>query len=912
MVHLLVCGILTMAASAVAQPAQTGRIVGEIIDQANGFPLPGVTIEGPNNRVVVSDLDGKYAIDLPPGSQTVRFVMDGYATQTVTVSVVPGRPATVDVALPLGRFAETVVVSGTSLTEDTSSAEAALAARRTASAISDNLGAQELKANSDSSAAAGLQRVTGLSVVGDGFTFVRGLGERYSNTTLAGATIPSTQPERRVISLDLFPAALLDSVSVVKSYTPDRPSEFAGGLVEIIPLKISNRPILDVSYSIGANSQTLGDPVLDYSGSGTDWLAYDDGRRALPADFPTRRVIRGGIYTPEVGLLRSELEDIGESFENLWSPQSVDGKANQSWSAVAGNRWGKFGLIASLSQSYRGHYQEEAQNYYRLEAAGLSPFSEYEYRVGSNTATLAGTASAAYQFTSNNRLAFQFFSTSSGQRETRTFEGFNADADSDLRNSRLLWVEENVKTSQLTGDHLFPALATSRLEWRGSYSRSNRDEPDIREVLYEFEESIDEYILADESQSGFRMFNDLTEDSVDLGVSWSAFFRGVSGSAAMVKFGPSYTRRERDFSSRRFRYVPIDNTGLDLTLTPEQLFTEANIGPKFEFREETRATDTYNADQTTTAFFGMIDLPISGAWRLVGGARVERFEQHVDTFNPFSLALFGDAELVSAAIEETDVFPSANLVYAVRPDQNIRIGVSQTVNRPEFRELAPFEFTDIVGGRAVIGNPELRRSLVRNYDVRWEWFPGAREVLAASFFVKSFDDPIERFVEPTAQLRTSFTNADSARNLGLELEARKELSSHFLIGANYTFVDSEVTLTPFQTNVLTSLQRPLTGTSRNIVNLMGEARFADTTLRLLYNYFGDRILDVGAFELPDIYEQGRGTFDLALVQRIARMNLRFSLDNITNDRIEYTQGGLIQRAFDYGRTFAFHVGYSLF
>jgi outer membrane receptor protein involved in Fe transport len=907
----LLAALLALGAPALAQtPASRGRIVGQVIDQTNGSTLPGVTIEAPDNVVVVTDLDGRFAIDLPAGTQSLRFVLSGYADQTITVSVGTGRPTAVDVALSLNRFEETVVVRGTAINDDTSSQEAALAARRAAPVISDNLGAQELRTNSDANAAAGLQRVTGLSVVGNGFTFVRGLGERYSNTTLAGAAIPSTQPERRVVALDIFPAGLLDSVSVVKSYTPDRSAEFAGGLVEIVPLKIANRPIFDASYAVGGNSQTLGAAVLDYPGGGSDWLARDDGRRDLPAGFPSERVIRGGIYTPEVGMLRSDLEPLGERFENLWSPRRADGRANQNWSTVFGNRWGRFGLIASLTQSYRNHHQEEVQNYYRLEESALSPFSEYDYRVSENKATLAGTATAAYQFTRNNRMALQYFSTSTGQREARTFEGFNSDAGRNLRNSRILWVEENLNTTQLTGDHVFPALSMSRLDWRGSYSRSNRDEPDLREMLYE--EIGGAFQLADESQSGLRMFNDLTEDSADFAVAWTTFLTNWAGAPTMVKFGPSYTQRERDFSSRRFRFIPISTTGLDLTQAPEQLYTPANIGPRFELREETRSTDTYEADQTVAALFGMVDVPLASAWRVIGGVRIERFEQRVNTFDPFSLQLFGDPQAIRASSADTDVFPSANLVYAIRPDQNIRFGISQTVNRPEFRELSPFEFTDIVGGRAVIGNPGLTRALVQNYDVRWEWFPGAEEVFATSFFVKTFEDPIERFVEPTAQLRTSYTNAESARNVGVEIEARKRLSSIFFVGANYTYVDSEITLTPFQTNVLTSLTRPLSGTSENIINAMAEARLGGTTVRLLYNYFGDRILDVGSLGLPDILEAGRGTFDLALSHRFDRLNLRFSLDNLTDAPIEFTQGGELQRGYNYGRVFALQFGYSLF
>jgi TonB-dependent receptor len=447
-------------------------------------------------------------------------------------------------------------------------------------------------------------------------------------------------------------------------------------------------------------------------------------------------------------------------------------------------------------------------------------------------------------------------------------------------------------------------------------ARADRDEPDLRETLYQGSitaaPAARTFLLADESQSGFRMFNDLNEDAYDFALDWSTLFTNWAGLPTQIKVGPHYTRRERDFSSRRFRLIPIDVRGVDLTQSPEQLFTPANIGPVFELREETRSTDTYTAEQDTLGVYGMIDIPLRHEWRVIGGLRVERFEQHVDTFDLFDTDVDDELDVIQARIEETDVFPSANLVYAVRPDQNLRFGFSQTVNRPEFRELAPFEFTDIVGGRSVVGNPDLTRSLIQNYDVRWEWFPGAEEVVAASFFYKNFNEPIERFVEPTAQLRTSFQNAESARNVGIELEARKLVATGLFVGANYTFVDSSITLTPSQTNVLTTLERPLAGTSENLFNGFVEGRVGNLTARVLLNYFDDRIVDVGSLGLPDIFEKGRATVDVVAQYRVRRIALRFAADNLSDEPVEYTQGGEPQRTFKYGRTFSFQLGFSAF
>lgn len=916
LVCLLLASITLMPSAAAAQQAAGApglvRVTGRILDAVNAQPLPGVTVTiDATAETVVTDMDGRYALRLPSGTHTLRVTMNGFEPKALSVVVEDGRSLELTTSLAIAGYTEDVTVTAGLQDGVTSSASAQLMMRRLAPAISDNMGASEMRQNADSTAASALQRVTGLSVVDSQYVFVRGLGERYSSTTLNGALIPSTEPERRVVSLDMFPAGLLDSVSVVKAYTPDRSAEFAGGLVEIMPSRLPNRPMLNLSVEGGLNDLTFGKNAFDYSGGGTDWLARDDGRRGLPAAIPSERVIRGGIFTPELGFSRAELEQFGESFENLWEPTSGDGRANSTWNAVYGNRWGGFGVLASFNQGQRAQRRDEEQTYYRVEeGAGLTPFSEYDYAAYDVKSSWASVLNMGYQFTTDHRLSFQGFSSNSGSRETRQFEGFNADAGRDLRNTRLLWIEENLLSGQVTGEHLLPGLSNSRVEWHASTSRSNRDEPDIRETLYEEIGGV--FRLADESQSGFRMFNDLDEDAIDVGVNWSTSFTNWKGLPAMIKAGPQYTRRQRDFSSRRFRFIPVNTAGLDLTQSPSQLFSAANIGPRFELREETRATDFYDAEQTIAGAYGMVDLPLSNTFRLVGGVRVERFDQRVDTFDLLDTDVDDELDVISARIEETDLFPSLNTVWAVRPNQNVRFGFSQTVNRPEFRELAPFEFTDIVGGRAVVGNPELTRALIQNYDARWEWFAGPEEVFAVSGFYKNFNDPIERFVEPTAQLRTSFQNAESARNIGLELEGRKLMTPAFLVGANYTYVDSSVTLSPSQTNVLTSLERPLSGTSENLFNGFVEGRAGAFSARLLMNYFGDRIADVGSLGLPDILEKGRTTVDLAAQYRFRRFNIRFSADNLSDQAIEYTQGGQPQRVFKVGRTLAFQLGFSAF
>jgi hypothetical protein len=908
--------LAVMMASVIGAGAQTpmGKVAGRVLDNISASPLPGVTIEVVGTQqTTVTDLDGRYSLDLPFGRHQIKVTLSGFAEKTIAVELTNATVKTVNVTLPLAGFTDEVTVTGQITEADTSSAATQLLERRRATTINDNMGSDEMKSNADSSAASALQRVTGLSVVDNSYVFVRGLGERYSNTSLGGAILPSTEPERKVVARDMFPASLLYNVQVVKTFTPDRSAEFAGGMVELNLTKLPSRPSFDLSFSGGINSQAYGKSILDHDGGDRDWLGLSNDSRALPSAFPARRVIRGGIFTPDVGVDGATLEALGESLPNSWTPQTTDGRPYAGFSFSFGNRFGNLGVSASLTQSYKQDYQEESQVYYASTGGTtLQPFSSYNYRVGTTRGSLAGLANLSYQFTSNHRMSVQGFSTNKGKRETRTFDGYNDDAGRDFRNSRLLWQEENLQTVQATGEHFFPSASNSRLDWRATIARSNRDEPDIREVLYEKLPSASTYALADESQSGLRMWNDLTEDAIDLSLNWTVAFSGPQGLPALFKFGPAYTKRERDFNSRRFRFIPTNIVRFDTTQSPEEIFSAANIGERYELREETRETDSYDAEQRVIAGYGMIDLSLSTKARFIAGARVENFRQTVDTFDLFGTDLFGDPDIIRGEIRETDIFPAANFVYAARNNQNVRVGFSQTVNRPEFRELAPFEFTDIVGGRAVVGNPNLTRSLIRNFDLRWEWFGDADEVISASAFFKQFANPIERVVEATSQLRTSFDNAKSARNLGLELEARKRLSPEFLVGLNYTFVDSSIELNTSQTGTLTSLERPLSGTSKHIINAMGEVQLPIFTARLLVNRFSDRIADVGSFGLPDIFEEGRTAIDLAVSKSLGRLRLRFSAENLTDPEIRFLQGTQEQRVFKLGRTYMLQIGISAF
>ena len=309
--------LLCSLAAAPAFSQQSGKVAGVVIDQFNAMTLPMAPIEVvETGAVFYTELDGRYSFELPPGPYQLKVTFAGYQEQLVSVNIAAGQTVSLDIAVSMERFSEEVTVTAEAETPQLFTAEAQLVERKKATVISDNLAAEDMRKNADSNAASAMRRVTGLTVVDNQYVFVRGLGERYSNTQLNGSTLPTTEPEKKVVPLDLFPSALIQSVQVQKTYMPDKQGDFTGGLVQIEPLSFPDRQVFDVSLSYGFNTETTFQDFQTYPGGSSDFLGYDDGPRALPSVIPTdQKVVRESIFTE--GFTRPELQTFGRSFANV-------------------------------------------------------------------------------------------------------------------------------------------------------------------------------------------------------------------------------------------------------------------------------------------------------------------------------------------------------------------------------------------------------------------------------------------------------------------------------------------------------------------------------------------------------------------------------------------------------------------
>lgn len=924
------------AASPQTNGDATAVVTGAVLNGMNGQPVRGarLAVEG-TELSVDSDVDGLFRARLSPGTYQLVIRKEGFEAQKITgVELTGGAVKTVSVVLMpragatgggndasreagdgTQTFSEAITVSE----EAAAASEAALLTeRKRAAQISDSIGSEEIGKITGSDAAGVLRRVTGVSLQDNKYAYVRGLGDRYSQTTLNGSKIPSTEFERKVVPLDLFPSDLLDKITVSKSYTVDKPGDFAAGMVELVTREFPPEQTLSISAGLDWNGETTGEPHLEYVGG----LGFSgSGGQPLPETIPSEPLSPRSFFT-EDGFTREELEVFGEALAGPFAPdRQDDAPLGGGFDVAYGNTFGRLGVL--LSATYENDLSTrdgEVRNFFvRNPAGGVREQSNYTLDRSTEEVREAFNANLAYRAGTNHQIQLRSLQTTLSTSEGRLQEGFFADISSNIRDFRGRYQEQEVLNTQLNGNHFLPEAGQGAvLDWRIAFSEATTEE-NLRQALYEEQvRGSGEFVLTDNAQSGFLFFNDLEDELMDAGVNWESFLNldRVQGS---LKGGVAWTDNERDFSGRRLRFIHRNVRPLDLSLPPEELFVPEFIGPNFEIREVTRPTDTYSGNHEIAAAYVQSDLAW-GKWRLIGGVRVEDSDQEVITLDRFTE---GTPPIVSE-VADSDVLPSLSLVYQLHPDTNLRFSASQTVNRPEFRELAPFRFTHIAGGFAVTGNPDLERALIRSLDARWEWFPSGGEVIAASLFFKDFEDPIEAIQLAGAEPVETFANVDGAENLGLELELRRNLAAFFgqrfedfTLIVNYAFVDSEVNLDPEET-VLTNESRSLVGQPDNVVNMILEwdRPESGTTLRLLTNFVDDKVFQAGSFGLPDVIEDSRTTVDVVFLQSLASwvpgLGFKVSGGNLTGEERLWTQGGETFRLYEPGRSVGLSLSYKPF
>ncbi len=931
---LLVLGIVfaSYEVSADNHETQQGiKITGIVVDSDTELPVAAVTIRVADSQIrTTTDETGAFSLELPVGTYKIHASAPFYNTYVVPdlkikVGETPERLRVLLVPQVVKLDAIKMPVQLSQASE-----RGLLEQRMRSSRIEDSISTEEISRLPASSAGDAIKRVTGVSIVGGRYVFVRGLGERYSNTLLNNVEIPSPEPNRRVVPMDIFPASLLASLQTVKTFSPDQPGGFAGGSVQVFTKDFPEALTMSLSMSTGFNTQATGEEGLIYPGGDFDFLGFDDGSRQLPniiedraADVPIRE---RGRFTP-AGFTPAEIQEFGQSFENVWSPERQTLPINQGYKFSLGNSntiFGKqFGYLGVISYGNSHSYDRQVRNAFRIGLnETLSPVTSYDVERTGNEVEWGTVLNTSLRFSPEHRTSLRTLFTHTAEDETRTWEGFNADRNTDMRSTRLRYVERQLFSGQLAGTHNFnfgePALEAPEqpdvsMEWRLTYSRAARDEPDTRENIYE-DRGDGTYTFRDVTQSGSRFFFDLEDDEYNARADWKVRV----GTEGLFKFGGLLRDRARTFDVRRFRFLPADQVDatVNLSESPEILFQSENIAPRvFELRESTRSTDNYLADHNIYSGYMMLDLPLSAKWQVMTGVRLESSDQEVTTYDPFAAT----RKEINANLETLDWLPGLNVTYRLTERMNLRLAASRTITRPDFRELAPFEFTDFVGGRTILGNPDLERTQIDNFDFRWETFPQIGGILAISAFYKRFQKPIEQIVQPQAEVRITYENAEGAHNYGLEIEARQNLGvltdalSKFSINTNAALISSQVVL-PEDVGIQTSSERPLQGQCPYIVNI--SVGFEDPnwgiSSAVAYNIFGRRLSEVGNHGVPDVYEQPRGQLDVSFSRTVAN-HFKFSVSakNLLDPYVHYKIGEATYLEYKLGRSFSFGISYNL-
>ena len=898
--------------------AQNGTIRGTVTDAENGEAMiwATVVIKGTTNGAA-TDIDGKFSISVAPGTYTLVVSYVSFQTKEVKdIEVKPGQVVVQNVKL--GNDAKALDVVVVTAKAERKNEVALLTMRKKSAVVQDGISAQAISRAGDSNAAGAIKRVTGVSVEGGKYVYVRGLGDRYTKTTLNGADIPGLDPNRNTVQMDLFPSNLIDNMVILKTFSPDLPGNFTGGYINITTKDFPDRFTFQASASLGFNDQaTFNSNFLTYSGGGTDFLGFDDGARALPVSRDDRN--------PDIN-----------SFGRDYQVQTKSPFLNQSYSVSVGNQISlgtkKFGYIAGLSYRKTNQFFESGRlGRYALagfvqDVNDLNPSYEVVNKEARETTLWGALLNLSLKLNDRNKIGLNLMHNQNGINETRTQDGtfFDLDPANKFRSLALDFQSRSLSTAQLKGEHAFGESKEKKpieLDWIAASTLSLANQPDLRFFGYQIQPDGTVFIATNRNQQ--RFFRTLQQFNIDTKVNLTIPFK-IGGNDSKFKTGGAFTTKSRDFKQTIFdygtpgtnRFGQVDANG---NFDPAVYFNSPDLG----LTNSTQFRDSYTGTETVIGAYVMGDLKLTSRLRVLIGARFEKTDIEVASDDPL---------LTKGILDNADILPALNLTYELK-DMNLRLAYGRTLARPVFRELAPYASYNAVGGIVEVGNPNLKRSLIDNIDLRWEMYPTPGEIITLSLFYKRIQNPIATtfsIFAPNAEV--TWINQEDATVLGAELEIRKNLGfiglKDFSLGTNLTFVTSELNIVEDELNVIRTIDpqritelaskgtRPLFAQSPFLINAY--LNYANENngwqASLNFNVFGQRMVVVSRNAVPDVYEKPRPALDFTLKKSLTE-NWKVSLRarNLLNpdyrQEIDFRSSTSVYDLSNRGRTFSLGVTY---
>jgi TonB-dependent receptor len=907
--------------------AQKGKIEGKITDEKTGAPLSGVSVLiKETGKGIATNLDGRFVLNAEPGKKyTLVISSTSYEGKEVTdVETGTDGIAHIDVALNLrSKTGDEVLIRSTSAKKET--VNALISFQKNTNTVASVISAEAIRRSPDKNTGEVLKRTPGASIQEGKFIVIRGLADRYNQAMFNGVLLTSTEPDRKTFSFDLIPAAMIDNIIINKAFVPEFPGEWAGGLIQVNTKDIPTKNFFTIQMGTGFNSQTIGKKFYKDKGGKTDWLGLDDGTRSLPADY-TRKA-EFDILTP------AQKTAIGKQMRNAWSAEETSAPINASFQAnggFAGKLFGKhIGGIFALNYSKSNKFLKLLNRANAIDniTNAVSIISNYNDDKYQQDVAVGALGSLGFQFNPRNKVAVKAVLNINSANSVTQRDGEDYSRTEELKGSQFNFKQNTFFTVQVSGDHSI--AKPLKFKWYGAFNILDGYTPDQRRILYSrVSDTQDPYTLLLSNtlsqQSGSRIYQTLSDYIYTAGGDLTYNFKWLNLSQS-IKGGYMLQIKDRLYDAQLFaNYLPLDNPSLRL-LPADRVFAAENFGNgtdnKFAFDAIKGNTFRYMANTILNAGFIQFDNQFTNKLRVVWGLRIENYDQLIGSVKKW------DPRHTYSEI--TDFLPGINATYKLNDKTNIRLSGSQTVIRPELRELSALNLYDFELNASVQGNPLLKRTKIANFDLRYEIYPRAGEVINAGIFYKHFTNPIEQIFNGLGggASTLNYANAKKAYSYGVEVEMRKKLDvvralKNFTFQANAAYIYSRVK------DKALGVDRSLQGQSPYILNLglLYDLEKYGLNATLLYNQIGERIYLVGDIVggAPDIYEAPRPLFDLQLAKKLLKKKaeLRLNIADILNQTQYFYQnpGGKtsFQKNSDayrftrkYGTTYSITFNYAL-
>ncbi len=918
--------LLTILFFTLTSAAQSLKLNGRVLNQKNE-PIPGasITVSG-SSKVVAADVEGRFSFILEVSKKyTITITAVGYQSKSVDEIEVKNNDANVfDIVLEVSaKQGAEIIIQSTAKKETTN---ALISYQKNTNTVSSVISAESIRRSPDRNTGEVLKRTTGASIQEGKFIIIRGLADRYNQAMLNGVLLTSTEPDRKTFSFDLIPASMIDNIIINKAFVPEYPGEWAGGLIQVNTKDIPSKSFFNIQVGTGINSQTIGQKFYKDKAGKTDWLGIDDGTRSLPGSY-TRKA-EFDILSP------AEKTAIGKQMRNVWAPVEITAPINVSLQ-LNGGFSGKFlgkkiGGTAGISYTKSNRKLNLINRSNALSGGVFTENYDFNDNRYVQDVSVGALGSLSIQLNSLNKISVKSIVNlnSANNITLRTGDDFNRGED--IRATELSFKQNTFFTTQLNGDHSISKAL--KFKWYGAFNILDGYIPDQRRIAYSrFTNTQDPFrLLISNSlsqQSGSRIYQTLSDYIYTAGADLNYNFNLFNQKQA-IKGGYMLQVKDRLYDAQLFaNYLPLDNPLLTL-LPADQVFNTDNFGDgtgnKFAFDAIKGKTFRYMANTILNAGFLQFDNQFAKGLRVVWGLRVEHFDQLVG-----SVKKWDPRHTYSKVI---DFLPGVNATFKLNSKTNIRLSGSQTVIRPELRELSFLNLYDFELNASVQGNPSLKRTKISNLDLRYEFYQKAGEVFTVGIFYKNFINPIEQlFNEGIGGSSTfSYQNAKEANTYGVEVEIRKKLDfvtntlKNFTFQANASYINSKVKDEVFNIN------RSLQGQSPYVLNfgLLYDLEKAGFSSTLLFNQVGERIYLVGDLTAgagaPDIYEAPRALLDFQMSKKLIKnkAELRLSISDLLNSTQYFYQnaGGkkTLQKEVDAyrftrtsGTTFSITFNYSL-